>query len=135
MGVKTTKHWSNYLQLLLLVTVFLTMQWAPAHIHLNEYHDHGSIHHQHQTETHTHKTIDEHVLDQISHANVIVLDHECCFPKLEKQTNISTALVTKVVSVLQPLMLTSINFPAFSNSKLSYFDLSVVNPRAPPIFS
>ena len=47
----------NRAMLFVLVTAFLSMQWAPAHIHLAEHHDHGGSHHQHEVEAHAHQSI------------------------------------------------------------------------------
>ncbi|PHS71864.1 MAG: hypothetical protein COB22_06765 [Cycloclasticus sp.] len=136
MSIKTTKPWPNYLLLLLLVTAFLTMQSATAHIHLGEQHNHDETHHQHQAEIHAHNLATQTTVvadsHQESHANVIVLIHECSIPKQEKQKNLSTALIAKSASLLQPFLLVNIKIPEITNAKLSYFSFSTVNPRAPP---
>ncbi len=136
MGIKTTKIWSNHLLLLLLVTAFLTMQWSSAHIHLSEQHNHDGIHHQHQTKTHAHNVTNQTgAIDfshQTSHADVIDLVYECSFPKQTKQNSPSIALVSKFAIPLQSLLLVSIKTPAMTTTKISYFELSTVNPRAPP---
>jgi hypothetical protein len=139
MNIKMTKFWFNRLLSLFLVTAFLTMQWTPVHIHLSEQHDHDGVHHQHLAETHAHnlsnQTITIDISHQTSHTNVIVLGQEYSLSKQDNQKNLSTALVTNTVRVLQPFLLVSIKIPFITSSKLSYFDLSTVNPRAPPQIS
>ncbi|MFK5969656.1 MAG: hypothetical protein QM487_05990 [Candidatus Marithrix sp.] len=115
------------------------MQLVPAHVHLSEQHEHDGTHHQHQAETHAHNLTNQTIAidfsHQTSHTNVIVLVHEYSFPKQEKQNNLSTVLVNKHTIQLHPFLLVSIKIPVATNTNLSYFDLSTVNPRAPPQIS
>ena len=139
MSIKTTKLWPNYLLLLLLVAAFLTMQSATAHIHLGEQHNHDETHHQHQAELHAHNLITQTIVTadshQESHANVIVLIHECSIPKQEKQKNLPAALIAKSASLLQPLLLVSTKIPVIEDTRSSYLNRSTLNPRAPPQIS
>lgn len=139
MDIKTTKSWSNRLLSLYLVTAFLAMQWTPAHIHLGEQHDHDGTHHQHQAETHAHNLTQQAIATdfshQASHTNIIVLALECNFPQKEKQDNHLIALVTKATTILDSSLLVNIAIPVVTNTRLSYFELSTVNPRAPPQIS
>ncbi|MCV6637609.1 hypothetical protein [Candidatus Albibeggiatoa sp. nov. NOAA] len=123
--------------LLLLVTAFLTMQWMPPHAHLSEQHKHDGIHHQHQAEIHAHslvsQTIGVDLSHQVSHANIIALVHEYSFPKQEKPN--SSSIIVRPVNWLLSFLLVNIRLPATTNTKLSYFAFSTVNPRAPPQIS
>ena len=139
MRIKTSKFWLTRLLSLFLVTAFLSMQWSPSHIHLSEQHDHEESQHQHQAEKHAHnltkKLISLDVSHQANHANAIVLAYECCFRQQDKQKNLTTALITKAVTILQPVLVVNNSIPAITNIKLSHLGLSTANPRAPPQIS
>ena len=139
MRIKTSKFRLTRLMSLILVTAFLAMQWTPAHIHLNEQHDHEGSHHQHLAETHVHnltKQISSTDFDlQASHADAIVLAYECCFRQQDKQKNISAAFITEAATILQPVLVENDSIPATTNFKLNYLGLSTANPRAPPQIS
>ena len=139
MSVKTANIWSNRLFSMLLATAFLTLQWAPAHIHLSAHHDHDGSHHQHQVQVHahhsTHQTIDADFPSQTSHTNIIELVHDYSFPKYEKQNHSPAALVNTLVSPSLPFVLVSTDISGFTTSKLSYFEVTIVSPRAPPLTS
>ena len=136
MSVKTAKTWSSRLFSILLATAFLTLQWAPAHIHLSAHHDHNGSAHQHQAQVHahhsTHETIDDVSPRQSSHTNIIELVHDCSSPKYEQQSHSPAALVNTLANPLPPVLLVSTDISGFTTSKLSYFEVTRVNPRAPP---
>lgn len=133
MSTKITKFWLSRLLLLLLVTAFITMQWTSSHVHLSEQHAHDGGHHQHQVEAHAHNLDSQLSALQANHVNVVELSQECNSPNKGKQKCLSTSLVLD--TLIQPYLLISIKTPATTNSNLSYFDLSTVNPRAPPQIS
>lgn len=125
------------LLLLSLVTAFLTVQWMPPHVHLSEQHKHDGIHHQHQTEIHAHSLVSQTIgvdfSHQISHANIFALIHDYILPKPEKQNSFS--IIVRPVNWLPSFLLVNIKIPAITNTQLSYFAFSTVNPRAPPQIS
>ncbi len=137
MAIKITKSWLTWLPLLLLITAFLTLQWTTAHLHLGQQYNEHASHHQHSAKAHTHNLTNQsvNVLHQTGYTNVIVFTDECHVPKQEKQKHFSTALVAKAtsLSLSQPFLLVKAKIP--KNPKSNYFDLSIVNPRAPPQIS
>ena len=139
MTPKTIKSYSNNFLLLLLVTAFLAMHGTPTHIHLSEQHNHDGNQHQHLAESHAHNLIDQAIAielsQQVSHANVIDLVNQASFPQQQKQSSPPIALISKTAIPIHSLLLVSLSIPAATTTKLSYFELSTVNPRAPPHIS
>ena len=134
----------NHALLFVLITAFLTMQWSTAHIHLSQQHNHTGSQHQHKVETHGHQLTDQYVIDygvdsddshEVSHANVVDIDHKYTLPKSEKQKYTPLAVVPPSYQLPQSFLPISVKIPANLNTKLSYFDRSTVSPRAPPITS
>ncbi len=141
MNVKITKYHLNYALLLLLVTAFLTMQWATVHIHLPEQHHHDNSHHQHQAEVHAHDLSNQllNIIDvsyQESHANVIEIDSDCNSQKINKPKNPSAVIISSAPNpyLLVTPFLVSIKI-SVTSSKLDYLNYSTINPRAPPLTS
>lgn len=129
----------NNVLLFVLVTAFLTMQWTATHIHLSQKHNHSGSHHQHKVENHNHDLTDKYVIDyaideshEVSHANVVNIDHKYTLSKSEKQKYTSLAVAPPSYQLPQTFLPTSVKIPVNLNTKLSYFDRSTVNPRAPP---
>lgn len=135
--MRIAKFCSNCPLLFVVITAFLAMQWTTAHIHLTEHHNHAGSYHEHQIETHAHHligqdTIAVDVSHHAGHANVIELDYEYSLPKREQQKNHSTVGVVSVFQLPPPSLLSGIEIPIVTNTKLSYLARSTVNPRAPP---
>ena len=131
----------NYTLLFVLITAFLTMQWTATHIHLSQKHNHAGSHHQHKVENHGHDLTDKYVIDyvvdiddshEVSHANVVDIDHKYTLSKSEKQKYFPLAVAPPPFQLLQYSLPTHVKIPVNLNIKLSYFDRSTVNPRAPP---
>ena len=131
----------NYALLFVLITAFLTMQWTTSHIHLTQKHNHTGSQHQHKVETHGHDLTDKYVIDygvdiddshEVSHANIVDIDHEYTLSKSEKQKYFPLAVVPPPYQLLQSFIPISVKIPVNLNTKLSYFDRSTVSPRAPP---
>ena len=131
----------NYALLLVLITVFLTMQWTTTHIHLSQKHNHTGSQHQHKVETHGHQLTDQYVIDygvdsdvshEVSHANIVDIDHEFTLSKSEKQKFSPLAVGPPPFQLLQYSLPIRIKVPVILNTKLSFFDRSTVSPRAPP---
>ena len=139
--MRASKFKLNYALLLVLITAFLTMQWTTAHIHLSQKHNHTGNQHQHKVETHGHQLTDQYVIDygvdiddshEVSHANVVDIDHKYTLPKSEKQKYFPLAVAPPPYLLLQSFIPISVKIPVILNTKLSYFDRSTVSPRAPP---
>ena len=126
--------------LFVLITAFLTMQSAAAHIHLAEHHDHDGSHHQHQREALAHQSIDDHddVIDfshQMDHANIVELDHEYNTVKENKQKESCATISTLAFQQPSFFKSISIEIPIVVNTKLSHLYRSSIKLRAPPQFS
>ncbi len=123
---------------LFIAVAFLAMQWIPAHAHLNTHH-HDSIENQHQTKIHAHSissqiiTID--VPHQQNHVNTVELNHQNTVKKTDKKHSFSTFLLSKSARPFQPFFLAHPNRFILAAAKLNHFDLTTVNPRAPPFNS
>ena len=131
----------NYALLFVLIIAFLTMQWTTAHIHLTQKHNHTGSQHQHKVATHGHQLTDQYIIDyaadsdmshEVSHANVVDIDHKYTLPKSEKQKYFPLAIAPPPHQLLQYSLPIRIKIPVNLNIKLSYFDRSTVSPRAPP---
>lgn len=129
------KYRLNQILLFVLITAFLAMQSASAHIHLAEHHDHDGSHHQHHSEAHAHQSIGSHAdaIDfshQIDHANAIELAHECHIGKGTKQETSFAVLVAPAFRQPAIFEYIGIKLPALVNTRLSHLYRSTVNLRA-----
>ena len=131
----------NNVLLFVLITAFIAMQWTATHIHLSQQHNHSGSHHQHKVKNHNHDLTHKYVIDsavnideshEVSHANVVDIDHKYTFSKSEKQKFTSLAVAPPSYLLQQFFLPTSVKIPVNLNTKLSYFDRSTVSPRAPP---
>ncbi|MDT8384515.1 MAG: hypothetical protein RRB22_08875 [Gammaproteobacteria bacterium] len=134
------KYRLNIALLFVLITAFLSMQSATAHIHLAELHDHDGSHHQHQSAAHAHQSMVDHYdaiefSHQADHANVVDLDHECSTTAKNKYEKPSGFIVTRAHRQPVRSASVSIELPVVINTKLNYLYYSTINPRAPPRFS
>ncbi len=114
------------------------MQWASAHIHLAEYHDHGGIHY-HAVESHAHD-FTGHYSDATESSQLtetlstIELDNQCNAPSGH---NKHPDLATIPNYFQQDTCLQSVRLEQPFTETLFYhsLDQSAANPRAPPYFS
>jgi len=128
-----TKVRLNYVQLLFVISAFLTIQWTTSHIHIAQYHDHDGLIHQHQKETHAHQYIaSDNLSFQTNHLNVIAFDSEFNLRNNKQQQSPSSDIALQVFSTLSSISLLRVEIPIFINTKLGYSLYSSVNPRAPP---
>jgi len=124
--------------LLLLITAFITMPWAVAHIHLPEQHHHNEFQHKHAPSPHSHRFTQQNsefstdFSHHISHENIITLEYEYQLPKKEKQKSPSVTLIFLIFYFSAVFFLSHIKIPTVINANLSYFERSTVKPRAPP---
>lgn len=126
----------NYVQLLFLITAFLTIQWTSTHVHFSENHNHDGNIHKHQIETHTHQYLslnDSSI--QLSHINIIELDTKDYKQnrKIEETASLDIAIQTFNLEVVIPLV--NLEVPPFINKEQGYSLYSSSNPRAPPVNS
>jgi hypothetical protein len=126
----------NYVQLLFLITAFLTIQWTSTHVHFSENHNHDGNIHKHQIETHTHQYLslnDSSI--QVSHINIIELDTKDYIQnrKIEKTESLDIAIQTFNLQAVIPLV--KLDVPLFINKRQGYSLYSSSNPRAPPLNS
>ncbi len=131
-----TKIKLNYIQLLFLITAFLTVQWTATHVHFSEDHNHDGTTHKHQIETHTHQFISINDSSyKLSHSNIIELDSKGYKQnrKIEKPESIDIAIQTFNLQVIIPLA--KLEVPPFINTRQGYSLYSSSNPRAPPLNS
>jgi hypothetical protein len=137
--MRTTKL--NNVLLFVLITAFLAIEWTASHIHLSQKHNHSGSHHQHKVENHKHDLTHKYAIDyavdidgshELSHTNIVDIDHQYTLSKSEKQKFTSLTLAPPSILLQQPFIPTSVKIPVNVNTKLSYFDRYTVNPRAPP---
>ncbi len=129
-----TKVRLNYIQLLFVITAFLTIQWTTSHIHIAQQHDHDGLIHQHQEKTHAHQYIaSDNLSFQVSHLNVIELDSKYTLQNTNQQQSPSSDIAVQVFHTLSPISLIKIEIPIFINTKQGYSLYSSVSPRAPPL--
>lgn len=126
----------NYVQLLFLITAFLTIQWTSTHVHFSENHNHDGNIHKHQIETHTHQYLslnDSSI--QVSHINIIEFDTKDYIQnrKIEKTESLDIAIQTFNLQAVIPLV--KLDVPLFINKRQGYSLYSSSNPRAPPLNS
>jgi hypothetical protein len=122
--------------LLLLISAFLCMQWASAHIHIAEQHDHGDGHHQHLSQTHAHHFSNHHAdlidaAQPIHHGQIVELDHDCHAPKGSGHNDSAAAIPHS----MQPLALPgieSVSFTLTTFAPLNPPQRNIAQPRAPP---
>ena len=126
----------NYIQLLFLITAFLTVQWTATHVHFSENHNHDGNTHTHQVETHTHQyiSIDDSSF-QVSHSNIIEFDSKDYKKnrKIKETASLDIAIQTFNLEVVIPLV--KLEVPSFINKEQGYSLYSSSNPRAPPVNS
>lgn len=126
----------NYIQLLFLITTFLTVGWTSTHVHFTETHNHDGYFHKHQVETHSHQyiSIDDSSF-QVSHSNIIEFDFKDYKKnrKIEETASLDIAIQTFNLEVV--IALVNLEVPTFINKKQGYSLYSSSNPRAPPVNS
>jgi len=126
----------NYVQLLFLITAFLTIQWTSTHVHFSENHNHDGDLHKHQIETHSHQYISNKESSfQVSHSNIIEFDPT--YYKQNKKIE-ETSFVDVTVHVFNfesILPVIKLDVPLFINKRQGYSLYSSSNPRAPPLNS
>lgn len=137
-----TKFLLNKTMFFVLVTAFLSMQWASAHIHLAEHHDHDGSHHQHEVEAHAHQSITQsdnsiNSIYQIdSHSvNVVEIDYQYNTKSedhFDDQFTESTPYDFHSSFFLQQ---SSVKPTKLDSSKLRYIDYATIYGRAPPKIS
>lgn len=133
-----TKLRLHYPLLFILILAFISMQWASAHIHLAENHDHDEIHY-HEAESHVHNftghhsdTIDSsHLADASS---TIDLDNQCNVPSGQNKTP-DLATIPDYFQQNPHLQSVRLERPFTDNLFYHPLDRSAANPRAPPYFS
>jgi len=119
-----------------LITAFLAMQWSATHIHLAEHHDHDGSQHQHSIEAHSHQPAGHHAdsIDsphQSADLNIVELDHQYSSSTGKNKTP-HTSAITAFLWPPSFSQSVSIESPIILNTKLSFFDRSTINLRAPP---
>jgi len=131
-----TKVRLNSIQLLFLITAFLTIQWTTSHIHLAQQHDHDGIAHQHQMQTHSHQYIaSDNVSFQTSHLNVIEFDFKYNLQNSKHPKKPFSDVAIHIFQALSSILLLSIEIPIFVNTKQGLSLYSSSSPRAPPFNS
>lgn len=126
----------NYIQLLFLITAFLSTQWATSHIHFTEQHSHDGNFHKHQVKTHSHQYLaTDNTIIQKNHSNIIELDYE-----YNKQNSKKTKIEFTDIGIVfsntsPPFSFSKLKIDSFLISKKDYFTYSSSNPRAPPLNS
>jgi len=132
-----TKFRLNQSLLFILITAFLSMQSASAHIHLSEHQDHNDSHHHHDLEIHSHQSIDHNTdvinsSHQTNNINIIELDHKFSAQNAEKPKKPSTTTIP--LDFQQPTFISTLktNLPDLLSSKFSYLYGLTANPRGPP---
>jgi len=126
----------NYIQLLFLITAFLTIQWTTSHIHLEQQHDHDGLKHQHQVETHSHQYIaTDNLSSQPNHLNVIEFEFKYNLQNNKKPKKPSVDLAVQVFNTSSSISLLKVEVPPFINTKQGYSLYSSSSPRAPPLHS
>ncbi len=131
-----TKVRLNYVQLLFVISAFLTIQWTTSHIHIAQQHDHDGLIHQHQKESHAHQYIaSDNLSFQTNHLNVIEFDSEFNLQNNKQQQSPSSDIALQVFSTLSSILLLTVEIPIFINTKQGYSLYSSISPRAPPINS
>ena len=129
-----------------LIAAFLSMQWSPAHIHLQEHHDHGGSHHLHDIEVHAHQSISD--FDQsidtshdTSHniidfnLKIVKLDNECSTQNGKNLDDKPVAFTSVNANPGLVSLLHNIESIKYNDSKRRYIDFSTINLRAPPKLS
>jgi len=127
----------NHTLLFVLITAFLSMQSATAHIHLSDHQNHNNNQHHHDLEIHAHQSIEHHTdVIQSSHQTdshyTVELDHEFNEQKLEKPKKPSTTTILPATQQLTIIPTLKTNLPNLICCKFSYFYYATTNPRAPP---
>lgn len=137
-----TKFRLNTAMFFVLVTAFLSMQWAPAHIHLAEHHDHGGSHHQHEVEAHAHLSITQDDNPNSStfqtdkhDINVVEIDHQCNTKSGSHLDDQFIASTSYDFHLSFPPIKNSLESTKFNSSKLRYIDYTTIHGRAPPTVS
>ena len=129
-----TKVRLNYIQLLFLITAFLTIQWTTSHIHIAKQHNHDGLIHQHQVEAHEHHYIaSDNLSFQVSHLNIIKFDSKYNLQNASQQQSPSSDIAVQVFTTLSSISLLKVEIPTFINTKQGYSLYSSSNPRAPPL--
>ena len=134
----------NKFFILLLITVFLSLQWSSTHIHLAENHDHDGAAHQHEIEAHNHDLAGHHidVIDanstfETSHddSNVVELEQPgvSFHGKLPGQLAFIPGKASLVSNAIFKSIGTHQSLIIFSHS--GFLERSSILPRAPPRYS
>ena len=126
----------NYVQLLFLITAFLTIQWSTTHIHFSENHNHDGKVHKHQIETHSHEYISiNDSAPQLNHSNIIELETEYTLQNRKKQKDSTLDIAVLTFNLKQSIPLVKIEVPILINTKQGYSLYYSSNPRAPHLNS
>jgi uncharacterized protein involved in copper resistance len=127
----------NAALLFLLITAFLAVQWAPAHVHLTGQHEHSGERHRHSAEAHAHQAAAIHAdaIDfahsQLDEAQVVSLDHDALTPSSCQLDKAAVPLATDVRCPPRVEVL-AVDLPADRNELPDRLPAHVGQARAPP---
>lgn len=133
-----TKLRLHYPLLFILIVAFISMQWASAHIHLAEKHDHDEIHY-HETDSHSYN-LTYHYSETVSSSHLadasstIELDNQYNAPSGKNKTP-DLATISQCFQQLSYAQIARLELPFTDNISYGHIDQSAANPRAPPYFS
>lgn len=133
-----TKLRLHYPLLVILIIAFISMQWASAHIHLAENHNHDEIHY-HEAEGHTHNlTVHYSDAKDSSHladaSSTIDLDNQSNAPSGQNKTP-DLATIPHCFQQYTHVQTVRLELPFTDNLSYHHLERSAANPRAPPYFS
>ena len=138
----------NPVFILTLITTFLCLQWASAHVHISSNHAHNNQNHQHQLQNHSHslsKHFNTHHADAIdialstddahspNHSKTVDLDPECSTPSTHHKTPVLAITAAYYQLRITP-NIASQQIIARVPHKVRFLDQSTLNPRAPPVY-
>lgn len=128
----------HYPLLFILITAFISMQWASAHIHLAEKHDHDGIHyhaaegHANNLTAHSSTAVDSsHFVDT---SNTVDLDNQFNTPSGKNKVP-DLAYFSPIFQQHSQVQDNRFKLPFTETLSYNQRYLSVANPRAPPHFS
>jgi hypothetical protein len=143
-----TKFRLKHSFIFVLITAFLTMQCATAHIHVAESHEHDGGQHRHNSEAHSHPIFNQHSdsLDSTHHSDVvdsenqfdygvIELDHQCITTKVKHKESPSILASVFIFTQHKFSLFSRIDLSVTLSTKLNYLDRSIVYLRGPPQLS
>lgn len=132
----------------ILITVFLSLQWSSAHIHLAAQHEHDGGHHQHTVTAHNHQVSTHHdvidsanvndVIELFSHESHTVVDLEqvCALFHHGKHIDQSSVLFSTMGTLFYPSNNNEHDFTAVRYFSFnSYLETTSIRLRAPPYLS